>query len=89
MFPTIQNHSWCRCSKQDEYVLGDIVSYYKNTGEGVTFICHRIVNETSGGFITKGDNNEIEDPWPVEKEEVFCKIDEVSIAEKLVSMLKN
>ena len=40
----------------------------------VGYIIHRIVNVTSKGFITRGDNNQINDPWIVEPRLVSMKV---------------
>lgn len=54
---------FCRVSNNNEYHIGDIV-YYANRryfDSDSDFIIHRIINITSSGVITKGDNNFFDD----------------------------
>jgi signal peptidase len=40
------------------YAVGDVILFLDSEG---TIVCHRIVGQTGGGFITKGDANNVED----------------------------
>jgi len=58
--------------------VGDIVSFeekslrtQKKTGR---LILHRIISETSGNYLTKGDANDLPDPVLVSKKEVLGKV---------------
>lgn len=55
-----------------DYKLNDIVVYHKPS---VGFdIVHRIINETSDGYVTKGDNNPYTDNWIVKRKEILGKV---------------
>lgn len=43
--------------EQSEYEVGDIVIFE----QGSSFVTHRIIEETDGGFVTKGDANNTAD----------------------------
>ena len=77
MYPTIKDGQSCLCEQQDDYEVSDIVSFYRLDGNNeVSFISHRIVDDTPIGFITKGDNNNKIDYVSVPVDNVFCKIKE-------------
>lgn len=71
-------------SMEPAFHVGSVVLIAKGrdakTGDAIAFdiggnyITHRITGEDEGGWITKGDNNETEDPWRVEKDKVDGKI---------------
>lgn len=56
---------------QDEYELGDIVTFRNEEGSLVT---HRIVGSTEGSFITKGDANNVEDDTLLSAENIVGKL---------------
>lgn len=77
MYPTIKDGQTCLCEEQEEYIEGDIISFYQlNNGNEINFITHRIKEITPKGYITKGDNNERIDYTTVPEKNVFCKIRE-------------
>ncbi|GIW69487.1 MAG: hypothetical protein KatS3mg101_0234 [Patescibacteria group bacterium] len=49
--------------------IGDIAAFKKNN----TYITHRIVEIRNDLFITKGDNNQNEDPYPIVQKEIVGK----------------
>lgn len=55
----------------DGYAVGDIVTAYLESGGTFT---HRIVRLDADGFITKGDNNPVEDPKPLPGDRVIGKV---------------
>jgi signal peptidase len=67
--------------KQDDLIIVKEKSTYE-VGEAITFetptkeiFTHRIVDITNENeYITKGDNNEAEDPVPVERDKVYGKV---------------
>lgn len=74
MEPTLPTGSliWVDSTPQD-YTVGDIVSYYPEPNDA-TLYTHRIVGVRSdGGFITKGDNNAVEDD-PIQPEQIAGKV---------------
>jgi signal peptidase len=68
MEPTIKTGSAVIINKQDEYIVGDIITFANSTNELVT---HRIVGvDEKGFFITKGDNNNTEDIFGVRENDI-------------------
>lgn len=67
MTPTIEVNSLLLVENKDfeDLKKGDIILF--NTRE-YGLVIHRIIDETSSGFITKGDNNESPDNWVVSLE---------------------
>lgn len=59
MSPTIPNDAVLLTQETQSATTGDIITFQSQTSN--TQITHRIVGETSNGFITKGDNNEVTD----------------------------
>ena len=55
--------------KQDNYKIGDIVTYKKNNG----YITHRIIKINKNEITTKGDANNIEDE-SIEKKNIVGKV---------------
>ncbi|MEG2869817.1 MAG: signal peptidase I [Terrisporobacter sp.] len=51
--------------------LNDIVTFVDNEGVVVT---HRIIEESSGGYITKGDNNNIDDADILQKNNIIGEV---------------
>lgn len=80
-------------SMEPTFPVGSIVYYHKcnfedlQVGDAITFkaedslVTHRIttVNGISRNVITKGDNNETEDPTPVEENEIVGKTTKFAI----------
>lgn len=66
---------------------GDVISY--DTEE--KNILHRVVDITKDGYITKGDNNDVEDPEPVKQEQVCgtCVMLLPAIIGKIVMFFKS
>lgn len=59
--------------KTDEYEVGDIITYLKE-GEGIP-VTHRIIKiNPEGTYVTKGDANNTEDRFPVEKDEILGEV---------------
>ena len=55
--------------KQNEYSVGDVISYSTDA----TSVTHRIIEVTSDGYITKGDANNTVDK-PIKKDSVIGKV---------------
>ena len=65
MEPTFQSGDFVAMRHRQSYAPGDIISYtipHGEPGSGYDVI-HRIVSSDSHGFITRGDNNDVVDPW--------------------------
>lgn len=59
--------------KTDDYQVNDIVTYLKD-GDDIP-VTHRIIKITPEGlYITKGDANNTEDRFPVEKDEILGEV---------------
>lgn len=62
MEPTIQTGSLVFVNTRDKQVAdGDITTFTMTNGKDEITVTHRIVEATDEGFVTKGDNNEVED----------------------------
>lgn len=55
---------------------GDVIVYYRHNDAGmpVVEICHRMIEHTGGGYITKGDNNTDDDAWTVTNSDIVGKV---------------
>ncbi|MBN1374079.1 signal peptidase I [Candidatus Dojkabacteria bacterium] len=78
MLPTIKKGDLVIIDEVYTYHKDDIITYTDPNDENQT-ITHRIINifqKTSGDetFVTKGDNNEIQDPFQVTKEMIQGKV---------------
>lgn len=74
--------------QQKEPEAGDIISYKAKD----TIITHRVIEETDGGYITKGDSNSVADPGIVKSKQIFgtviCSIPQVGYAVMFMRTLK-
>lgn len=59
MHGTIESGTFVVLKQEQQYFLGDIIGFVNEDEKNVI---HRIVKQTDEGFITKGDNNERNDP---------------------------
>ena len=57
---------------KSDYQIGDIVIY--NRPDTQFTIVHRIIKETDGGFVIKGDNNPVPDPGFVQENQILGKV---------------
>lgn len=58
----------------EEVKASDVISYKITGPNGSTSVCHRVVEITPNGLITKGDNNVYNDTQPVKKEQYVGKL---------------
>lgn len=66
MFPLYQEDDFVITHHHAEYAVGDVVAYRVPPGQlgGGLMVIHRIVGgSASTGYVLKGDNNPIADPW--------------------------
>ena len=82
MQPAIKSGDTCVCIPRINYNEGDIISFYIPVDNQVELIAHRIKGKDNNKFITKGDNNNIQDSWVLDEEQIFCKIPEKNLFEK-------
>lgn len=57
--------------KQKDYEIGEIITYQTNEKDYVT---HRVIEKYEDGFITKGDNNNVEDKEKIKIEQIKGKV---------------
>lgn len=57
--------------QEEDYALGDIVTFRLSSGDLVT---HRIVGSVEGSFITKGDANNTEDDELLDPQQIVGKL---------------
>lgn len=70
---TISDNSKCICIKKESYLLGDIVVFFANSGNGFQGVAHKIIFKNETEIITKGTNNKEAD-YPIKEENILCKI---------------
>ena len=77
MYPEIESGDLiiCHTIEADEVQLGDVITFYDPMGNGTTVVTHRVLEITVKDgqlcFITKGDNNNVEDQKPVPAENLI------------------
>ena len=72
----------------NEYKVGNIITFKKQDGEIVTHRIKKIVlSDLRNAYITQGDNNEAEDEQKVEYEQILGKV--IYTMPKFVKLLKN
>lgn len=77
MYPEIASGDLIICHTIDaeDVQVGDVISFYDPMGNGTSVVTHRVLEvKTENGepsFITKGDNNNVEDQVPVEAGDVI------------------
>ena len=70
MEPTIKAGDLIVFKKQDEYNVGDIITF----GLSGTCVTHRIIDKTETGFITQGDANNAPDLSTVPANQILGKV---------------
>ena len=70
MTPTILRGDIVVIKECEQYYLNDIITYQ----EGSAYVTHRIVEVRDDSFITKGDNNNVNDSEPVKPESIYGKV---------------
>lgn len=74
MSPSIDKGDIIIIKPADEYVCGDIITFFPHGSSYST--THRIVDITDGGeFVTQGDANNVADRESVQKEQVVGKVE--------------
>ena len=77
MYPAIESGDLiiCHTAQAEEIAVGDVISFYDPMGNGTSVVTHRVLEiQNEDGellFITKGDNNNVEDQVPVTAEELI------------------
>src|SRR5262249_6777244 len=73
MLPTLHAGDLVIVHKQRAYAKGDVVAYHVPKGDPAAgdMVIHRIVRRfPGGGYLTKGDNNNLPDIWHPEPSDV-------------------
>ena len=77
MYPEIESGDLilCHTREAEEVKVGDVITFYDPMGNGTSVVTHRVleIKDKDGRpqFITKGDNNNVEDQVPVEAEDLI------------------
>lgn len=75
MLPTILPGSLVVAKQSPPYYIGEIVAYVMKSGTGAEkIVVHRIIDETSRGFIIMGDNNPVKDPGIYTNDDILGRI---------------
>jgi len=74
MLPTILPGSFVITKEAPSYHIDDIVAFVQKEGKAQKIIVHRIIDETSQGFIIKGDNNPRKDPGYPKENSILGKV---------------
>lgn len=73
MEPSIGKHSVVITTQNDSYFEGDVITF-KQSGREDVLVTHRVQEESSEGFVTKGDANESSDGEVVPVGDVVGKV---------------
>lgn len=77
MYPVIESGDLilCHTLEAEEVKVGDVITFYDPMGNGTSVVTHRVleISEKDGRpqFVTKGDNNNVEDQVPVDAEDLI------------------
>lgn len=78
MDPTLHENDFIVLRAQDEYRVGDVVTYRIPDGDPGAghVIVHRLTGGDGGrGFVTQGDNNPEPDPWQPRTEDILGELE--------------
>ena len=67
MYPIVKTGDFIIVAKKDRYNIDDIITYKNDNGYLIT---HRIIENIENEFITKGDNNNVQDEKKVKIEDI-------------------
>jgi len=70
MEPTLEPGDLALLLTQERYTVGDVVAF-RVSG---TFVIHRILFETPGGFVTQGDNRTTRDRWNLQPDKILGRM---------------
>lgn len=77
MYPIIESGDLilCHTLEAEDVQVGDVITFYDPMGNGTSVVTHRVleITEKDGRpqFVTKGDNNNVEDQVPVDAEDLI------------------
>lgn len=70
MEPTFHTGSVVFVKQGAKVKVGDPIAFYV----GDNYVTHRIIKESDGGYVTKGDGNDADDPWIVKDDMIEGKV---------------
>lgn len=70
MYPTMAKGDFIIIVKDKNYTINDIITYANSNGDLIT---HRVIENIENEFITKGDNNNVQDEKKVKNEDIKGK----------------
>ena len=70
MSPAIEPGDLVVCRRSADYAVGDVITFRS----GASLVTHRIVGDTSDGFTTQGDANNVADADPVPRGAIVGKV---------------
>lgn len=74
MFPTLQKFDLVLSIKENNYEIGDVVTFSKNSNQKKS-TTHRIIGTfINNSFKTKGDNNSVSDRVVINKSNIIGKV---------------
>jgi signal peptidase len=73
MLPELKKYTLIINKKQENYSLTDIITFKAGTDNDI--YTHRIVKKDGVRYKTKGDNNNVEDPWLVDEKNIIGKLE--------------
>lgn len=82
MYPTFSKNDMLFIKKQKDYKEKDIITFITEDGSLVT---HRVFKKVDEGYITKGDNNNVEDEKIVKNQDIKGKT--IMIINKRIKIL--
>lgn len=77
MYPVIESGDLilCHTLEAEDVQVGDVITFYDPMGNGTSVVTHRVleitVKDGRPQFVTKGDNNNVEDQVPVDAEDLI------------------
>lgn len=74
MLPIFKKGDFILIKKQQEYSVGDIITYEMEEDNKKYYITHRIIEKYGNEYITKGDANNRADPQRVNQNKIKGKV---------------
>lgn len=74
MYPEIKSGDLilCHTIEAEEVKEGDVITFYDPMGNGTSVVTHRVLSiNADGSFVTKGDNNNVEDQVAVKPDDLI------------------
>src|SRR5581483_7135669 len=62
---------WVRPVHFDDVHVGDVITFHPPSASGTTYTHRVVAKRTDGTLTTKGDNNDVADPWSVGRNDLI------------------